>query len=307
MTLEKGSNKLLIGVSGGLLCALSYAFHMVVTRWAMIGALGAGDIAAIRIGVSLVILIPVFLRTGLARMAGIGLRRGLALSLCAGAPYSWLVAEGLVYAPAGHASVLTPGLIPVFTAMMAWITAGERPSPRGLVGLAIVVAGVWLIGADAFTWHGGQTWIGDLLFVMAAALWAAYTVMLRRWRVDPLRGAAAVALGSAAYLPIYPLLFEVRLGEASVVQLALQAFNHGFLMAVFALIIYARTVAILGPGRAALFVALVPVLGTIGAIPVLGEWPSALGVAGMLVASVGMTVALDLRRSSRREPMPRAS
>ncbi|MGQ0662907.1 MAG: hypothetical protein ACT4P2_04850 [Pseudomonadota bacterium] len=71
----------------------------------------------------------------------------------------------------------------------------------------------------------------------------------------------------------------------------LQGFYQGLLASIVALVLFTRVVGLLGAGHAAWFPALVPGFANALAYPVLGEVPSWLVVAGIVLVSVGMAVA----------------
>ena len=62
-------------------------------------------------------------------------------------------------------------------------------------------------------------------------------------------------------------------------------------MAIVALALYAWSIRVLGASFASLFMPLVPVLGMLLAVPVLGEIPARIQLVGVLAVSVGMTLA----------------
>ncbi|MEJ7654302.1 MAG: DMT family transporter [Chloroflexia bacterium] len=66
---------------------------------------------------------------------------------------------------------------PAFVAVMAWVTLGERLTPRQMVGVAVVLLGVLLLtGFDLSI--GLRYAVGDGLAVLSAAAFGVY-----RWRV----------------------------------------------------------------------------------------------------------------------------
>ena len=67
------------------------------------------------------------------------------------------------------------------------------------------------------------------------------------------------------------------------------------LVGVGALFLYTQTVALLGAGRATLFLPLNPAVTAIAAAMLLGEVPTAPEIAGMALVIVGMTIALSAR------------
>jgi drug/metabolite transporter (DMT)-like permease len=119
-----------------------------------------------------------------------------------------------------------------------------------------------------------------------------FTVLARQWRVDPVRVTAVVWVLALAYLPVYFAVFGPRLLAAPAGELLFQAAYQGVGVAIAALSLYAWAVRVLGAARGSLVMPLVPVFGVLMAIPVLGEIPTALQLAGMLGVSAGMVMAL---------------
>ena len=79
------------------------------------------------------------------------------------------------------------------------------------------------------------------------------------------------------------------------------------LTAAISLTLYGRAIHLLGASNAAAFVALGPIMATLMAIPVLGEWPSSSSwaailiiVTGVYLGSGGPLPATRLRASAQR-------
>jgi drug/metabolite transporter (DMT)-like permease len=178
---------------------------------------------------------------------------------------------------------------------MACIFLGERTGRARLLGIALIVVGIAVFSWEALIGAGVRAgaWRGDLLFVLTAVMWSSFGLLARHWRVDAIEGTACICVLSLLSIPIWAPLLPVRLLEASVAALALQALYQGLLVGVVSLFLYTRCVALLGPTRAALFVPLVPVVAAAGGALLLGEHPSVREVAGMLTVIGGMVVALN--------------
>jgi drug/metabolite transporter (DMT)-like permease len=71
----------------------------------------------------------------------------------------------------------------------------------------------------------------------------------------------------------------------------LHALNQGVLNVVVGLWLWSWAATVLGAGAAGRFPALIPVVGTMIAIPVLGEWPKALQLAGMALVVAGLALS----------------
>lgn len=121
---------------------------------------------------------------------------------------------GFVFAPAAHASVLIPGSLPLWTAIIAVWWLRERLTPARAVGLALILAGDLFVGGRSLlqTVAGGAMWRGDLLFISASWCWAAYTVVVRRYALDAIKTTIAIAVFTCiTYVPAYAALAFLRL------------------------------------------------------------------------------------------------
>jgi len=290
---------IVVGVVCGLTAAVIWAAQVSVSAIAVRGSLPAPDLMAIRYLVGGLIMLPVLIRhRALGPLAGIGWRRGILLAIAGGVPFNLALSGGLVFAPASHNSIITNGLIPVFALLLGALLLKTLPRGREIGGMTLVAAGIVALG-----WQSVMTdrtmpdaWIGDLMYFAAALLWGGYTVACRRWRIDPLRGTAAVTVLNLAYLPLWLLLVDSRIPIAPLGDIALQAVYQGIIAGLVSLIVYTRAVENLGSNTASLFSAIVPVLAILIAIPALGEIPGPLEWVGMALATGGIVLALSRRR-----------
>ncbi len=286
-----------LAIGAAVLAMLIYASQFVLSRWSMQRTLSLWDLAALRFTVAGLVSLPVLLRH---RPAGaVAWRRVAALSVAAGAPYTLIMYAGLVLAPAAHGTVIVTGVTAVVTTALAWLCFGVRPRAATTAGLALVVAGLTLVGWPGVS-GGGHAWRGDALFVVAGVLFALFTVGARHWRVDPLPATAAVWVLALPYVPIYAAVAGPRVLEAPRGEVVFQALFQGFGVAIAALALYAWAIRVLGDARAALFMPLVPVFGVLLGLAVLGEVPEAVQVAGMAGVTLGMALAAARAGQSAR-------
>jgi len=294
--------RVVLAVVAGLVAMLLYAGQFVLSRWSIQRTLSLWDLAALRFAAAGLLLLPVVLHHGVATAAGVGWGRALVLTLTAGGPYTLIMFAGLALAPAGHGAVIIPGATPVVSTVLVWLWFGERPWPTRLAGLALVVIGLVLVGWPGVSGAAGErAWLGDLLFLVAGVLWGLFTVLARRWRVDPLRATAMVWTLALAYVPVYALFAGTRLLAAPRGEVVFQAVYQGVGVAIVALALYSWSIRVLGTSLASLFMPLVPVLGMLLAVPVLGEIPDRIQLIGVLAVSAGMTLAAR-RAASRDRP-----
>ncbi len=263
-----------------------------VTRLSLTRELGVYDIAALRLGVGALVLLPAFLRSarGIPRAAW---REGAVLSACWGAPFVLLLSWGIQLSSAAHAAAITPSMMPVFAGVIGWAVLRDRPGPLRWLGFALISAGVVALSATLSTpGRPWDAWAGNAALLGAAGLWAVYTLRVRRAGLTPLQAAALVCLySSAAYLPVYALSGVSRLSLAPWPEVALQALYQGVLVSGVSVIAYNRAIALIGPGAASAVVSLVPVMATALAIPILGEQPTVFTTAAVVVIVAGVLLA----------------
>lgn len=262
-----------------------------MTRYSERGSLLPTDLAALRFFGAGALMLP-WLWTFRQRMPT--LPRMVVLALCGGLGYAGFAYHGFAFAPAAHAAVLLPGMMPFLVALVAMALLGERPSPQRTVGLAVIGAGMLCVAVEGIA-PGlglGQTWRGDLLFIAASLSWSIFTVLLRRWQVQPWDAVAITATISAVlYLPIYLTVLPSQLLEAPITEVALQGVYQGFLAVIVAMVLFARAVSGIGPTRMGVLMALVPVAASLLAVPVLGEPLTWLAGIGVVLASSGAIIA----------------
>lgn len=295
MSPAPASSRLAIGFACGILAAVIWGIQSVVSRQSVADGLSAGDVTILRFLAAALVLLPFAIaRLKPFPVGKLGWKRALILTAIVGPSYSLLLVGGAHFAPALHSSVITPGLIPVVTALIAGLVLGDRINPLRVIGLAIIVAGIAVFSFEAManTPTREGAWIGDLLFVAIALLWSTFGLLARRWGADAVEVTMATCLLSLPLLPLLALVQPIQLLQAPLPAVALQAFYQGVMVGAGALFLYTQAVAILGAGRAALFLPLVPVVTALAGALLLGEQASALEIAGMALAIIGMVVAL---------------
>jgi drug/metabolite transporter (DMT)-like permease len=97
------------------------------------------------------------------------------------AAFFWSVSIGDVIR-----AVLLFNLMPLWAALLAWLLLGERPSPRGMLGVALALAGAaWVLWRTDRPWEGWSSlpWpreTADGLALAGGAAFALNNVLLRR-------------------------------------------------------------------------------------------------------------------------------
>lgn len=230
------------------------------------------------------------------------LRRGwkplLVLGLLGVGGYNTFAYIALQYTTATNASLLN-SFVPIATIAIAWAFLGKRLHGREAIGVLVSLAGALTIVArgDPAVLARLNLNVGDLWMLLAVLDWAIYTVCLA-WRpagVHPmLMLGSTIAIGLAALAPAYA--WELAQGRTMHVHFgSLAALAYvGVLPSFVGYIFYNRGVAEVGPGKASLFIHLMPVFGTLLSALLLGEPPYAYHYVGIALIFCG--IGLTMRR-----------
>jgi drug/metabolite transporter (DMT)-like permease len=187
--------------------------------------------------------------------------------------------NALIYAAAHHTSAVNltilQGSIPVLVLLGGLVWFRIRIRFVQVLGVAVTLVGVAItagrgelanLAALAFN-------IGDVWMIIACAGYATYTLLLRKR--PPVPGFVFVAAMSAAsFILSIPLLaWEVATGAILLPDargLAIVVYVALF-PTLLSQLLFMRSVELIGPSRAGLFVNLVPVFGALLAVAILGE------------------------------------
>ena len=268
---------------------------ILMSRAAGKGVLTPWDVTALRLGTGGIIALFFLPRVKLPNMKVMAL-----FALFGAIGYACFVYSGFRLAPAAHGAVLAPGCLPLATAIVAWLWFKKKPNRKQMIALLGIGIGILMIATDSLSAQGHLTgWqlVGDLLFICAAFSWAIFTVLLRENPMPPLAATVATVLtGALMYLPIWWLFLPSTLSLAPAHEIAMQALYQGVLVVFVALITYAHAVRQLGPQIVALTLAMVPVLASLGAVPLLDEPLSMLALSGLLAVTAAAVLGVRASR-----------
>jgi len=281
------------GVLWALLTVTIWGAWPSVTRLSVAQTMTPHDLVALRYGIGGLILLP-FLVHQAGNIPRRGWFEGVVLAVCQGAPLALLVTIGVQFAPASHMVSLSPGPLALCAAVLGYVFFNEALSGSRMVGLALILGGALLMAGVSLSTFADDTWKGDLLFISAGCMGSIYAVRMRHSGLTAMQGAAFISVYSMVfYLPLYAWLWlrSGQLAHAPVRELLFQAFYQGVLMGAVALFSLSRAIVILGAARAAAFISLVPVLGTLLGYAILGEIPSASEITAVIAISIGVLLA----------------
>lgn len=210
-----------------------------------------------------------------------------------GVPYLLFAFNGMRFAPASHAGILMNGSLPIFAALIGWLWLGDKVSLRTSVGLLVVFIGCVMIGLDRNS--GGATpdaWIGHLFFLSSAGILAAYMTATKLWQLTPLQALVTIPSVNLVWFgPVYLAFLPSAIMQAPWPEILLQGLYQGLGPSVLGVLFFTIAIRSIGPTPAAAVVAGVPAVATLLAIPILGEWPSVLAWAGLVVVTSGILLA----------------
>ncbi len=279
----------------------------VATRHATTTTIAPFDLAILRYGIPALLLLPVLLRVGL--VPHVVPRRLLALMVMgAGLPFGLVAMTGTQFAPSAHMGVLMAGASPLIAAALSWALWRDRPDGWRGAGLVLMAIGVALLGSTSISGLTSGTWKGDLLFLLAAAMWAGFTLSFPRTGLTPWQAAALVNAWSALLLAPWLLWRgDVQLFSAPAGDIAFQALWQGVLAGLLGLWTFSIAIARLGAAGAAAFGALVPAVSALGgwwwlddALTTVDAGAVAVAVVGVVMASGALSQALPPKRASWR-------
>lgn len=281
------------GASGylwGLGAALIWSGWWTVTRLGVVNDLPPADLAALRFGISGLLLLPLAWRQRRA-IQQTAPRLLLFMAAGAGAPYALIAGSGVRLTSAGLGGAITVGLLPAFTLILSMLFLNEKVTRALVLGIACILVGATFVIAG--TWNAGCGGYGLALFVLGAFIWAGYTVSLMRSGLQPLTAAAVVCVASFAfYTPVWMFTSgPIRLLAAAPADLLLQTVYQSLFSAIGALFFYGRAIGRLGATRASVFAAIVPMCSVIIAAVVLHEIPGMFEAGGAALLSAGAIVA----------------
>lgn len=285
---------LVVGALCGAAAASFWGAGFVAARHGVLIGLHPADITFHRFVWTGLLLLPIASRAGVRDLAGVGWGRGLIVTMLAGPTQALASATGFTLTPLGHGAVIQPASAALGGLLLASLVLREHLSVSRSLGAAMIVVGLCTFGADALRTIGRHGLAGDFLFMSAGIAWAIFGTLLRRWRIDGLRAAAAVgAMSILLYAPIHALLFGFEhMLAVGLWENLLQIVVQGMLAGVLAIFLFAHSVTLLGAGRAGVFPALVPGFALAIGFLTIGEVPSAVQLAGFALVMVGFRFVL---------------
>ncbi|MFT5180387.1 MAG: drug/metabolite transporter (DMT)-like permease [Alphaproteobacteria bacterium] len=298
-------NELASGLAAGLLVLFIFSGTLVVSRMGATNTLTIYDVAALRFGIAAICIVP-FL--GKVQWSHLTWRRAVTLAIVGGAVFALFLLGGFVFAPVAHGAIVVNGAMPIFAALMTWFIFREGLGRWRIAGIAIIVVGVAATGWDALQFGAPGQWRGHLLFLGAAACNSGFLTAVRGWRIGAIEALVAVmGLNALIYLPLWWLFLPSAITQAPWQEIALQGLYQGVIAGFIAGFMIAYAARTLGSTRQAAIMSGAPALALLMAIPLLGEIPSWISIAGVVIVTIGILVTLGSSLFRPARPAPTSS
>ena len=218
----------------------------------------------------------------------------LLLAFTGFAIYNTLAYYGLQYTTAIN-GLLLQSVAPLFVAMWTFALFGDRLTLRQAGGICVS-----LIGVTVIVCHGSVAVLraiafnrGDVSFLVALVVYGFYAAYLRKRPAIHPFSFLVVGMGGGALFLIPAMVWELASGRT--VTLDAESFLSFAFVCIFpSLLGYLflnRGIELIGANRAAPFIHLVPVFGSVMAIALLGEEFQLYHAIGYGLVFTGITVA----------------
>src|SRR5437667_4313357 len=184
---------------------------------------------------------------------------------------------------------------PLVVAVWSLLLLGVRLTLAQAAGVMLSMAGVLviLLHGDLTTLSKIDFNIGDLIFIVALAIFGIYSVLsLKRPNIHGLSFVAfTFGAGAACLIPLF--IWELFARPPMQIDTAnlLTLFYVAVFPSTIAYLCFNRAVQLIGANRAAPFFHVVPVFGTVMSIVFLGEHPQAFQFLGFALVLTGVIVA----------------
>ena len=291
-TINSVTNRKFLGYVAALVTVTIWAAFLVGTRFAVTKNFTVEEILVLRLIPAAIIMLPYMVKLGVMP-PGNRLITKIIFALGASALFPWVLSMGLYYSPASNAGALGPGTLPFWTALIAFLITSEKPNRSRKFGLFVILLGALVIGIVQFeTNYGDLTWLGNILFLLGAALWAIYSVIFRQSGIAPLHGLViGLFWGSLIFVPFLITFGSVKFENTTLHDIAFMVILHSFIIGILAMLLFTYAVKKLGAVQTAAFGALTPILALIGGVILLDEIISPSKLSGICLVTAGVLLA----------------
>lgn len=271
-----------------VLAALIWCGFILVSRMGGVSDLLPQDVIFIRYITCSVILLPIWWFKFRFNLLNPKL---IICSLIGGLGYALFAFRGFELAPASHAAVLLPGLMPLCIIVLSFVVNGERHPLQKWLGIGVITLGVGTLFYSYYSQNQTLS-MGHVYLALASFCWAVFSVLIKRWNITPWQVTVSLAVITCViYAPIYVIFLPKALFHTPVSDIVLQGFYQGFMATIVQMILYVRAIQAIGPASMGAVMAIVPVLSGVLAIILFKEQATPALMSGLVLVSLGAWLA----------------
>lgn len=215
--------------------------------------------------------------------------------LCGVTMYYLLENIALTYSMASNIGVII-SIAPFFTAILAhYFLDGEKLNINFFVGFIVAITGICLI-----SFNGNATFklnpLGDLLAVLAAIVWAAYSILTRKissYGYNTIQTTRRVFFYGILFMTPTLFLFDFKLGLERFAN-PVYLFNIIFLglgASALCFVTWNFAVKLLGAVKTSIYIYIVPIVTVVTSVIVLHEKITKLAALGTALTLVGLFIS----------------
>jgi drug/metabolite transporter (DMT)-like permease len=227
------------------------------------------------------------------------------LSLAVMAMTGVVLFNGLVYLSLVHTTTTNAALIngatPILTIVLAAAIGLDRLTGRRLAGAFVSLVGVgWIVSRGSLGALAGLSFNrGDLIMLVAALMWAIYTILLNRMRgeLSPLATLTIVAVLALPPLGVIGGYELISRPVGPITPLVVVGLLYvSILASVAAFMAWSVGIEGIGAARGSIFLNLVPLFTAVMAVLTLGERIGLVQLIGGLLVISGVSLASSTGR-----------
>lgn len=209
--------------------------------------------------------------------------------------FNTLIYTAVHYTTAINA-ILINSFVPIIILLLSFIIYRDKPSIRQILGIITSMVGIFsiMLRGEIIKIFELSFNKGDILVIIAAFVWAVYTVLLKTFSkgLHPLSFLQSIIiLGIMYMLPFYINEYLTFGGFTLNIKTVGSILYVSIFASVIAFIFWNRAVKEVGANKAGPFVHLMPVFGTIMAVLFLGETLYIYQIIGILLVFSGILMS----------------
>ncbi|WP_066684279.1 DMT family transporter [Christensenella intestinihominis] len=216
-----------------------------------------------------------------------------AAGLCGVTLYYLFENIALTYAPASHVGVII-SIAPFFTAIFTRLFLhGGRATIRFFLGFLIAMAGIFVITFGNNGDAGGFSLFGTVLAVLAAAIWAVYSLITKKiseFGYNTIQTTRRTFFYGLVFMipALFTMDFHVELWQFSGVSTVMNLLFLGLGASALCFVTWNFAVKFLGAVKTSAYIYMVPVITAVTSAVILREEMTPVTILGIALTLVGL-------------------